>query len=116
MQIWKLKIINDVITKKAKLGLLRNQVNFKSIEKYQRELSKNKIFIEFEPLCQKLWAFYQISAFFNARWPNMVMSRDPKCKFLIILFFVILHLTLFDLTWAFFKLSVMEGATKSPTS
>ena len=39
------------LQKKAKLGPPGNQVNYKSIEKYGRELSKNEIFIEFEPLC-----------------------------------------------------------------
>ena len=43
---------------------------------------KNAIFIEFEPLCQKLWAFMSnFVIFYNARSPNMAMSRDPRSKF-----------------------------------
>ena len=39
-------------------------------------------FIEFEPLCQKLWAFMSIfGSFYDARSPNMAMSRDPRSKF-----------------------------------
>ena len=43
---------------------------------------KNVLLIEFEPLCQKLWAFmsnFRIS--YDARSPNMAMSRDPRSKF-----------------------------------
>ena len=40
------------------------------------------LFIQFEPLCQKLWTFCQILAFFySARSPNMVMSSDSRSKF-----------------------------------
>ena len=57
---------NEVITKiKAKFGPPRNQVNYKSIERYWREQSKNEIVIEFEPVCQMLWAFSQTLAFFS---------------------------------------------------
>ena len=43
---------------------------------------QNVLFIEFEPLCQKLWAFMSIfGMFYNARSPNMAMSRDPRSKF-----------------------------------
>ena len=35
---------------------------------------RNLIFIEFELLCQKLWAFMSI---YQNHSPNMVMSRDP---------------------------------------
>ena len=63
MQIWKLSNNkwrhNDFITKSwmAKLEPSRNQTNYISFEKYWWELSKTVLFIEFEPLCQKLWAF-----------------------------------------------------------
>ena len=43
---------------------------------------QNVLFIEFEPLCQKLWPFLSNFGFFyDARSPNMVKSRDPRCKF-----------------------------------
>ena len=42
----------------------------------------NVLFIEFEPLCQKLWAFMSnFGIFYDARSPNMAMSRDPRSKF-----------------------------------
>ena len=44
--------------------------------------SKNVLFIEFEPLCQKLWVFLSnFGIFYDTRSPNMVMSRDPRRKF-----------------------------------
>ena len=41
-----------------------------------------------------LWAFLSnFGSFYNARSRNMVMSRDPRCKFRILFYFVlILHL------------------------
>ena len=43
---------------------------------------KNLLFIEFERLCQKLWAFVSnFSIFYDACSPNMAMSRDPRSKF-----------------------------------
>ena len=48
---------------------------------------KNVLLIEFEPLCQKLWAFLSNFGFFyDACSPNLVMSRDPRCKFRNFLF------------------------------
>ena len=47
---------------------------------------QNVFFIEFEPLCQKLYAF--MSNLPNHS-PNMVMSRDPGFKFRIFLFFAL---------------------------
>ena len=41
----------------TKFGLPRNQTNYILFEVYRQELSKNVLFIEFEQLCQKLWAF-----------------------------------------------------------
>ena len=41
----------------GKCGLRRNQTKYKSFERFCGELFKNVIFIEFELLCQKLWAF-----------------------------------------------------------
>ena len=39
-------------------------------------------FIEFESLCQKLSVFMSnFGIFYDARSPNMVMSRDPRSKF-----------------------------------
>ena len=38
--------------------------------------------IEVESLCKTLWAFLSnFGSFYYARFPNMVMSSDPKCKF-----------------------------------
>ena len=43
---------------------------------------KNVLFIEFESLCQKLWTFLSnFGIFYDARSPNMAMSRDPRSKF-----------------------------------
>ena len=57
-------------------------------------------FIECEPLCQKLWAFLSyFGIFYDARSPNMVMSRDPKKQISKIFYFVlILHLILGKVT------------------
>ena len=41
----------------------------------------NVLFIEFDPLCQKLWASLSNSGIFYACSPNMVMSHDPRSKF-----------------------------------
>ena len=49
---------------------------------------KMYFFIEFEPLCQKLWAFMSIfGIFYDAHSPNMAMSRGPRSKFQKKLFF-----------------------------
>ena len=40
----------------AKFGPLRNQRNYISLERFRLELSKDILFIELEPLFQKLWA------------------------------------------------------------
>ena len=43
---------------------------------------KMLLFIEFEPLCQKLWTFMSnFGMFYDALSPNMAMSRDPRSKF-----------------------------------
>ena len=43
---------------------------------------QNVLLIEFEPLCQKLWArMPNFDIFYDARSPNMAMSRDPRSKF-----------------------------------
>ena len=53
---------------------------------------QNVLFIEFEPLCQTLWAFLSNFGFFyDARSPNMVISRDPRSKFRK--FFIMSHST-----------------------
>ena len=44
-------------------------------------------FFEFEQLRQKLWAFFSyFGSFYDARSLNMVMSRDPRCKFHLFIF------------------------------
>ena len=55
---------------------------------------QNVLLIEFEPLCQKLWAFMSnFGIFYDARSPNMAMSRDPTGKISKkFYFFLILHL------------------------
>ena len=74
---------NDIITKNnGNCGAPRNQTNYKSFERYWWELSENVHFIEFEPLCQKLWTFMSIFGIFHdARSPNMAMSRGSRSKF-----------------------------------
>ena len=40
------------------------------------------IFIAFEALCQKLWAFMSnFGIFYDAHSLNMAISRDPRSKF-----------------------------------
>ena len=52
------------------------------IRKVLMRAIQNKGFIEFEPPCQKLWAFMSnFGSFYDARSPNMAMSRDPRSKF-----------------------------------
>ena len=66
----------------AKFGAPQNQTNYISFESYWLELPKNVLFIEVGPMCQKLWAFCHILALiYHAHSLNMVMSRDPSCKF-----------------------------------
>ena len=48
----------------AKFGPPRNQTNFISFEMFLYQLSKNVLFIEFEPLCQTLWTFMSNVDFF----------------------------------------------------
>ena len=55
-------ITNDVIMTSlpktmAKFGPPRNQTKYISFKSYWWELSKNVLFIEFEPLCVKFWLF-----------------------------------------------------------
>ena len=87
MQIWKscdYKLRhNNVITKNnwkqrenADLGGTKQSIyRWKG---FDERLFKNVFFIEFEQLCQKLWAF--MSILWN-RSPNMVMARDSGFKF-----------------------------------
>ena len=103
-KIWKFEnhvTRNDVIMTSLpktmeKCGPPRNQTNYISFERYWWELSKNVPFIEFESLCQTLWAFMSnFGISYDARSPNMAMSLDPRSKFLKkIYFFLILHLIL----------------------
>ena len=51
----------------------------------RKVLMRDVTFIEFEPLCQKLWAF--MTSFTKGQSLNMVMSRDPVYKFGNFLFF-----------------------------
>ena len=65
-----------------KCGPPRNQTNYISFKRYWWELSKNALFIEFESLCQKVWAFMSnFGIFYDGRSPNMAMSHDPRSKF-----------------------------------
>ena len=53
---------------------------------------KMYIFIEFEQLCQKLWAFLSnFGLFCDASSTNMAMSRDPRRNFIFFYFVPILH-------------------------
>ena len=52
-----------------------------------RAIQKGIFFIEFEPLCQMLWAFLSNFAFFTiTAHQNMIISRDPRSKFRFFLF------------------------------
>ena len=103
MQIWKpcdkKWRHTDVITKNnrttmGKCGPPRNQTNYISLERYWWELSKNTLFIEFEPLCQKLWVFLSnfgiflrcpLTKYGHATWPKKQTSKN-------FYFVLILHL------------------------
>ena len=80
-----------------KFGPPRNQTKYISFERFWWELSKNVIFIKFEPLCQKLWAFmssftmttYQIwschvtlAAHFENFYfsPNSILNFRKSCQ------------------------------------
>ena len=56
----------------AKFGPPRNQT---------KVLMRATLFTEFEPLCQVMGIFVKFWLFYDARSPNMVMSRDPRSKF-----------------------------------
>ena len=126
MQIWKPRDkkwrYNDIITKNngktmGKCGHQRNQTNYTSVERYWWELSKNVLFIEFKPPCQKLWAFLSnFGIFYDAGSPNMVMSRDPRSKFQnFFIFFLILHFTAGKVTkFLVEKLSTSEVSSQKP--
>ena len=74
-------IITSLPKTMEKCGPPRNQTNYISIERYWWELSKNVLFIEFEWLCQKLWAFMSnFGIFCDYRSPIMAMSHDLKSK------------------------------------
>ena len=61
---------------------------FYSIRKELIRVIQKCTFIKFEPLCQKLWAFLSnFGIFYNAHSPNIVISRDPRCRFRFFLFF-----------------------------
>ena len=54
----------------------------KTMAKFGPPRNQTKLYIIFEPLCQKLWAFLSnFGHFYDARSLNMVMSRDPRSKF-----------------------------------
>ena len=89
----------------GKCGPPRNQTNYVSIEGYLSHYVKS---------CGH---FCQILAFFyDARSPNMVISRDPRSKFRKIFYFVlILHLISGKVTkFLVEKLSTSEGISQKP--
>ena len=124
MQIWnpydKKWCHNDIITKQwkttGKCGLPRKQTNYISFQRYWWELSKNVLFIEFEPLCRKNGYFCQILAFFTMPthqiWACHVTQEANFEKFLL---FLILHL-LFGKVTKFIgeKLSTSEVISQKP--
>ena len=74
----------DVITKNnGKIRTFAKPNELYSIRKFFiRAFQKCAFFIEFEPLCQKLWVFIiNFGMFYNAHLPNMAMSRDPSRRF-----------------------------------
>ena len=112
---------NDVFTKTmSKFGPPRNQTKYKSFERYWWELSRNVLFIEFEPLCQKLWAFLSnFGSFYDARsWYDMVIwscQVTQDANFEIFYFVLILHLISGEVTkFPVEKLSISEVISKKP--
>ena len=78
MQIWKpcnkKWRHNGIITK--------NNGKNADLRETKQIIYHSNYFIEFEPQCQKLWAFMLIfGIFYYARSSNMAMSRDPRSKF-----------------------------------
>ena len=66
----------------AKFGPSAKPNKFYVIRKVLIIAIKNVLFIEFEPLCQKLWTFMSdFGLFYHDHSPNMVMSCDSSCKF-----------------------------------
>ena len=78
---------NDVIMTSspkttAKFGFPRNQTLCHVVRKDLVRAIQIVLFIELEPLCQKLWALMSYSGlFYHAHSSDMVMSRDPSCTF-----------------------------------
>ena len=61
----------------AKFGPLRNQANYVSFDRFGKELSKNVLLIEFEPLYQMSGAFMSnFDLFYHDHSPDMVKSRN----------------------------------------
>ena len=68
----------------------RNQTNYISFERNWWELSKNVLFIEFESLCQKTWAFMSNLGIFtmpalqiwscHVTFPNSAFNIGKSCK------------------------------------
>ena len=84
----------------GKCGPPQNQTNYMSLKRYWWELFKNVLFIEFELLCQKLWAFfvkfwhflqYSLTKYGHLTWPKKKISN-------IFYFVLILHLILKKVT------------------
>ena len=76
-------ITNYVITKNnGKIRTSAKPNKLYIIRKILMRAIQNVLFIEFEPLCQNVWAILSNFRFFyDARLPNMVMSLDPRSKF-----------------------------------
>ena len=74
-------ITNDVITKTMEnFGPPRNQTNYISFERYWWELCKNLTFIESEPVCQKLWAFFSNFGFFFRCPLTVIRTQDANVE------------------------------------
>ena len=84
--------MNDVIMTSLpkqwqNLDLLETKQNIYIIQKVLMRAIQDEVFVEFEPLCQKLWIFLSnFGSFYDTHSPNMVMSRDPRYKFQKFLF------------------------------
>ena len=64
-----------------KCGPPRNQQIIYHSKGIDESYPKNILFIEFEPLFQKLWVFMSNCIFYDGHSLNMATPRDPRSKF-----------------------------------
>ena len=97
---------------KGKWGRRQKQIKYKSLERVWWELFKNVTFIEFEPLCQKLWTFMSnlqkpLTKYDHVTWPWL---QIPKIFiFCLILYQILEKVTKFGGNW--FKNKKLQAKT-----